>query len=534
MRIALVGQPNVGKSLLFSRMTGRLPIISNYPRTTVEITRATTGAHEYRDTPGLFSLEDDRADAEVTRKIVDESDMILNVVSAPSVDRDLHLTRELAAKGKRMLVALNFSDVAEDRGIQVDRRALENDLGVPVVWTSAKEGTGLAQLRQNLDGAIPNKAFEPRGYATTAGKTINWTERPFQGFMLAVVVMFLLFYTVIKLGNGFANWFEPIYNSAVNEPVIRPAVRSLFGETLFAKMLTGSFGALTMGLSLCVVWVLPFVVLYASLLSLLEDSGFLARMMVSLHWIMRRFGLSGTAITAPVLACGCNVPGVVGSRAYRPCTRTRCVQFIGFAVPCSAQLGAATATLGSSLLPYLVLLILFGFALTALTTALSRKAQPEPEILELPSYEWPALDNFVKKLWARSRYFMLYATPVFLGVCAMASFLYHTGVVHWVTAVLTKPLGLIGIPGNAAMGVVLAVLRKDAGILFLKESNITGPPLLLAAFLGSTVTPCLVTVTAIIRELKWRKAAFIVITQAAFAIAATALVRLVLLRAPTP
>jgi ferrous iron transport protein B len=532
MKISLVGQPNVGKSLLFSALTGKTPAVSNYPRTTVEFTSATIKERangksqviDYVDTPGVYALEDDRADAVVTKRLVEQSDVVINVVCGPTLDKDLYLTRELAICAKRMVVALNFADVMKSQGLSIDLDRLRKDLSVPVVVVSAKRHTGIDGLRTAISNAQSPTAFDLDSYASNRVVRSNWTERPLVGALLALFSIALTFYLVIRLGTAAAMSIEPHYMSAVNPRIEAYSFRIL--PDLFAKMIAGRFGALTMGLELCIVWVLPFLLLYAVILTVLEDTGVLARFMVGLHWLLRGVGLSGSAITPPILACGCNVPGVVATRACRPELRQRCTQFIGFAVPCSAQLGAATATLGVLLFPYITALLLFGFLLTFVASRTRRTE--EPEVYELPSYQYPDARNAARKVWGRVKYFMFYATPVFLAVCAVASLLYELGITTRLSMALAPFFGILGIPKEASMGVILAMLRKDAGILFLKESGIHGPQLLLAVFFGSCVTPCLVTGSTFFREFPAKQAAKILGIQFLFASAACLALSLIL------
>jgi len=157
LRIALVGQPNVGKSVVFGRLTGRYVTVSNYPGTTVAVTRgrALVDAEvcEIVDTPGVNALEGTISEDErITRDVVagNQADLVVQVADARNVRRALMLTAQLAAFGKPMILALNMIDEAYARGIAVNATALEAELGVPVVEMVAVEGRGLSELRGSL------------------------------------------------------------------------------------------------------------------------------------------------------------------------------------------------------------------------------------------------------------------------------------------------------------------------------------------------------------------------------------------------
>jgi len=176
LRVALVGQPNVGKSVVFSRLTGRYATVSNYPGTTVAITkgRAVVGAEvcDVIDTPGVNALvgvvsEDER----ITRELLetDAADMVVQVADARNLRRALMLTAQVAAFDKPMVLALNMTDEAYARGIAIDVDALARELNVPVVEMVAVEGRGLSELRDALASAArPDVPAHPHASARAA------------------------------------------------------------------------------------------------------------------------------------------------------------------------------------------------------------------------------------------------------------------------------------------------------------------------------------------------------------------------------
>ncbi|HDI12521.1 MAG TPA: GTP-binding protein [Hadesarchaea archaeon] len=160
-KIFLAGNPNVGKSVLFNRLSGARATVSNYPGTTVDFTksRMRIAGKEYEivDLPGAFSLEPKDKAEEVARDMLkkEKPDAVVSVIDATAVERGLYLTLELIEKGYPVVVALNMSDVARDRKIKIDVRKLEEILGVPVVETVATTGSGLKELVSRIEEAKP-------------------------------------------------------------------------------------------------------------------------------------------------------------------------------------------------------------------------------------------------------------------------------------------------------------------------------------------------------------------------------------------
>ncbi len=157
LRIALVGNPNVGKSVIFGRLTGRYVTVSNYPGTTVAVTRgrANVGAEvcDIVDTPGVNVLEGALSeDEQVTRDLIEGggAELVVQIADARNLRRALILTSQLADFGLPMILVLNMIDEARARGVDVDAQGLAAELGIPVIEAVAPEGRGLAELRAAL------------------------------------------------------------------------------------------------------------------------------------------------------------------------------------------------------------------------------------------------------------------------------------------------------------------------------------------------------------------------------------------------
>lgn len=159
MKILLAGNPNVGKSVMFNRLSGARATVSNYPGTTVDFTksRMRIAGEEWEiiDLPGAFSLEPKDKAEEVARDMLEKekADAVVSVIDATSVERGLYLTLEMIEKGYPIVVALNMSDAARDKKVKIDTKRLEKILGVPVVETVATTGSGIKELVSRIEEA---------------------------------------------------------------------------------------------------------------------------------------------------------------------------------------------------------------------------------------------------------------------------------------------------------------------------------------------------------------------------------------------
>src|SRR4030042_7039922 len=158
MKILLMGNPNVGKSVLFSRLTGVRVIVSNYPGTTVSYTRGEMklgeDTAEVIDVPGTYTLEPTSEAEEVASQMLHTGDVVVNVVNATNLERNLYLTLQLLEKGVPVIVALTMWDDTKHRGIDIDLDKLRGLLGVPVIPTVAVTGQGIKELVTYIPGAV--------------------------------------------------------------------------------------------------------------------------------------------------------------------------------------------------------------------------------------------------------------------------------------------------------------------------------------------------------------------------------------------
>ena len=212
VKIALVGRPNVGKSSLFYVLTGRYTTISNYPGTTVDITLGKKGDFIFIDTPGIYSLIPSSYEEYVTRRIIEQADIILHIVDAKNLANQLLLTLEMIEAGLNVILILNMVDEAEARGIEIDDELLSGRLGIPVVKTVAVEGRGVKKIMEVLTEALKTK--QRRGgrifkFSPKLEEIIKSLEHNLEGTNLTIdtrmaCILALLGdrYTIQKLGKN--------------------------------------------------------------------------------------------------------------------------------------------------------------------------------------------------------------------------------------------------------------------------------------------------------------------------------------------
>ena len=543
MKIILMGNPNVGKSVVFSRLTGIEVISSNYPGTTVEYTmgKTTIGGEsaEVIDPPGVYSLEPSCKAEEVTREIFEEgADVVVDVVDATNLERNLNLTLQILERGLPTVVVLNLWDVASRTGINIDLEALERELGVPVLTAVAVSGQGIRELVEAIPEAQvpPPIRFDSSDQRwARVGEIVERTQRvvhkhptilermeeatikPLFGIPFGLLVLYLSFTGVIRLGEFLIDYvLDPVF------AVYGSFITNLVGQHtsgVLRDILIGtspeietSFGLLTTGLYVPLGMVMPFVIPFYIVLGVLEDVGYLPRISVLVDALMHRVGLHGAAIVPCILGLGCNVPGVMATRVLEsPKQRYLAATLMAVSVPCAAQNAMIWGLLGPFGLRYIA--IVYGTLALVFITAgfiLSRIIGGEsPEIfLEIPPYRVPDGRALFKKTWMRSKYFLKEAVPyVLLGVFLM-NILFITGIVDFVGS-LAQPIvnGLFGLPKDAAATMIVGFLRKDVAVGMLAPLGMTAGQLVVASVVLAMYFPCVATFVVFMKELGLRNTA---------------------------
>ncbi|MCM2267274.1 MAG: fused ferrous iron transport protein A/B [Elusimicrobiales bacterium] len=549
-RILLAGNPNVGKSVVFSRLTGLEVISSNYPGTTVEYTAGHTVLAGERfsvvDVPGAYSHAATNKAEEVARDILAEEDkaLILNVVDATNLERNLFYTLELASLCSPLVILLNKWDIARRKGVEIDPASLGRHLGVRVIPFVATTGEGLSGLKTAVEdfnaGRLPAPACLPSDpdekwkligrisaecqkivhkHATFLEKLEDITSRPSTGLPFAAGVLLGVFLAIRFVGeNLISRVLDPLFQAAWL-PLVTKALAGLQDGSALKLLLLGSspvpmesFGLLTTGLYIPFVTVLPYIVSFYAALGVLEDIGYLPRLAVMLDSSMHRVGLHGYGTIPLMLGLGCKVPAILAARVLEtPRERVIATALTLALAPCMPQ----TAMIFSLLSPYPLKYTLAVFAAIAAagiaaSLLLSRLLKGEtPELfLEIPPYQAPCCRVMGKKLYFRVKDFLLEAVPMIVAGVGVIALLDLSGVLAGVAAFFKPAVtGLLGLPGETVSVMVLGFLRKDVSIAMLTPFALSPGSIVVASVFLSLYLPCLGSFLVTVRELGPRDAA---------------------------
>ncbi len=466
--VALVGNPNCGKSALFNLLTGSRQKVANYAGVTVErkegrLLTAAGKALRVLDLPGTYSLQPRSPDEKVTADVLygravgeKRPDLAVCVVDATNLRRHLRLVLAVRRLGLPCVVALNMTDLAARRGLAIDPEALSRELGLPVVCTVGVKADGADALRTLLDDPGAWRQGGSLATPTTAGAGDHETVQgilqrlglddlvphtasdridrvvlhPVVGPLLLAVVLFLVFQAVFSGAEAPKGWIEQATNwtGASAGPWLPEGwLRSLVVDGLIA----GIGGVLVF---------LPQIVILFFFILVLEESGYLPRAAFLLDRLMGGVGLSGRSFIPLLSSFACAIPGIMAARTIVNPRDRMVTIMIAPLMTCSARLPVYALLIGAFIpqrpvagLFELQGLVLFGLyvagVLGAFVVAWVLKRfthegrQVRSLMMELPSYHWPALRNVALGLWQRVVIFAHRVGTIILGLTVLLWFL---------------------------------------------------------------------------------------------------------------
>lgn len=470
--LALIGNPNSGKTTLFNNLTGAHQRVGNWAGVTVEKKSGNFSINdetvEIIDLPGIYSLEQgyQGLDEQIARQFLEseEIDLIVNIIDASNLERNLVLTEQLIEKQIPMVVVLNMQDVAIAQGVDVDTGRLERRLGIPVVNTIASSRQGMEHLMKHLgqqldpakvmsperdqekpethetsekllwrykqietliDGVVSRHRLEP-----ITERVDKWVLHPMLGVPIFLLAMYLLFTFAINLGAVFIDFFDILF-AAVFIDGSRLLLANIGSPELLTTLIADGLGG---GITLVATFIPVIGFLYLGL-ALMEDSGYIARAAFVVDRVMAKIGLPGNAFVPLIVGFGCNVPAVMATRSLpNHSERLMTITMAPF-MSCGARLTVyalfAAAFFPKSGQNIVFLLYLLGIFLAVLTGYIFKKqlfnTEHTPSFQEMPAYHRPLARNILIMTWYRLRGFLLRAGKTIIAVVMVLSMLNSIG-----------------------------------------------------------------------------------------------------------
>ncbi len=465
-RIAIAGVPNSGKTTLFNSLTGARQKVGNWPGVTVEKIEGSFPLRDTRvelvDLPGTYNLSPDTEDQKVAERVIrsGEYDLIVNVLDATNLSRNLYLTMDLLERTNQIIVLLNMLDVAEKEGIKIDIDRLSEDLGVPVIpvvavnkasvrkavekieeaiehlpehdsHVSTQEVMDTVQKYSNIDEIYGRVAREIKDRSTNfTNRVDNLVMHRFAAIPIFMASMFVTFWFAIGLGSVFIDFFD-IIGGLLFVDIPGALLSSIGSPEWLIVMIAGGIGV---GCQTVATFI-PVVFFMFLALAILEDLGYMARVGVVADRFMRKIGLPGSAFIPMIVGFGCTVPAVMAARTLSNRRDRFMTIFMAPFMSCGARLPvyalfcAALFGAYSGLAVFLIYLVgLFMAILTGyfLKNTLFR-GTPSNFVMDLPLYHAPRLGAVFKNAWLRLRSFIRRAGVIVVSAVFVLSVLNSVG-----------------------------------------------------------------------------------------------------------
>lgn len=572
-RIALAGNPNVGKSLLFTQLTGRYAEVSNFPGTTVEILSAPFGQDRLIDTPGVYGLSRQTEEERVALTAILDADLVVNVVDGTRLTRDLFLTLQLLDMKKPLIVVVTMADELSRMGARIDIDALSQRLGVPVLSVSGLTGQGLEAVRSAISQTPPTATLGeavftvPSEWGLSPAETLLWHEEdpevmrrvgqrpepgtrealyvrrrrradaiseavfqsgsrhsrwlgevlltPVGGAVALVVLLAAVYYLVgIVVANVVVGRLEELLQGAVTPALANLVALALPVGSWPYRLLVGEYGVVTAGLTYVAGLLLPLIIAFYLVLAILEDSGYLPRLATWLDAGFVRLGLNGRAVIPLVLGFGCVTMATLTTRMLSTERERRMATILlAWTIPCSAQMGVILGLLSGLgwRYPLIYAGIVLGLFITV-GTVLDRTlpGQASPLLLDLPPMRWPNGLNILEKTRFKAVGFLREAGPLFLLGTGAIELAHMTGVMGGIDRVVGPFFSFwLGLPGQAASSFLLGFIRRDFGAVGLYAAGLSPRQILTGAVTLTLFVPCIASTLVIFKERGIRSGAVI-------------------------
>ena len=452
INVALVGNPNTGKTTVFNALTGSKQYVGNWPGVTIDKKYGFINKDmKLVDLPGIYAMDTYSNEEKIARAFLEyeDVDVIINVVDSTNLERNLYLTTQLMQFNKPIVVLLNMIDIAKKRGINIDHNKLAKELGVTILHISAKTKEGLDNIEKTIIESkkiipsynmnfkteketytyidkIINKSSKEKGNSKYIGEKIDKIVlNPVLAYPMFLLALFIIFkFTFSWFGQPLADGLD-----ALVADTFTPFVEGLVGNSSgwFQSLIVDGIVAGVGG----VIVFFPIVFALFLAISFLEDSGYMSRVAFLMDKIMRKIGLSGKAFIPIIMGFGCSAPAIMATRTLESEKDRKMTALLAPLVSCGARLPvyALFASIFFSSNQELVVMgiYLLGIIVAILVGLLFKntlfKKDEQPFILELPEYKLPSLKSIILNAWDKSKGFIVRAGTLIFAVSIVVWFL---------------------------------------------------------------------------------------------------------------
>ncbi|WP_461613305.1 ferrous iron transport protein B [Clostridium sp. Marseille-QA1073] len=457
--VALLGNPNVGKTTLFNSLTGSNQYVGNWAGVTVDKKEGYVGKNvKIVDLPGIYAMDTFSNEEKISKQFLqsDEVDLIVNIVDATNLERNLYLTSQLTEFKKPMVLVVNMIDVAKSKNIHINFDLLSKKLGVNILPISASKSKGIDEVKKLLNSEDFNKLDttinvkhnfgkmnEAEAYAYIENIIKSCVELPkikketvsekidkvvlnkFLAYPIFLALLWIIFkFTFEWVGAPLQDWLEGLITEDFAGLVggLLENSSPWFSSLIVDGIIGGVGGIITF---------VPIILTLFLGMSILEDSGYMARAAFIMDKLMRKFGLSGKAFIPLMMGFGCSVPGIMSARTLESEKDRKITALILPFMSCNARLpiyalftGALFASHQTEVVFGLYLLgILVAFLVAIILKNTLYKKAEEPFIIELPEYKVPEAKTVLHHTWEKGKGFLKKAGTIIFAISVIVWFL---------------------------------------------------------------------------------------------------------------
>lgn len=452
--VALLGNPNVGKTTLFNALTGSNQRVGNWAGVTVDRKEGTFDDVKIVDLPGIYAMDTYSNEEKVSKEFLETGnvDVILNIIDASNIDRNLYLTTQLKTFKKPIILAVNMIDVAEKKGIKIDYDKLSELLQVTVIPIQASKEFGINEIKEAIKSDNFLKSQDDNNYQfssekeaydfissilkkcnkienpeheTLKDKLDNILLNPWLAYPIFFITMALIFQVTFSwIGQPLSD----LLDGFLNDTIIPFASNMLsnsspwFSSLIIDGIISGVGGILVL---------LPIILSLFTCITILEDSGYMARVAFLMDKVMRKMGLSGKAFIPMIVGFGCSVPAIMTARTLESEKDRKLTALLVPLMSCNARLPVYSVfaavffpnSIGLVVASLYFLGIILAFIVGILFKNTLFKKDEEPFLIELPEYKLPSFKNLINQLYEKSKSFIIKAGTLIFAMSVVLWFL---------------------------------------------------------------------------------------------------------------